>query len=229
MIRPDPWRRITAAACFIVKSTPFRFTPMTLSQSERSTVSMRLAALDREPRRGRDAGVGEDDVEPSLGRDDVVDQRLNLALVRDVDDERARGRAALGELRRHRLDPLGVDVGERDVRAAVRQHLGHREAEPARRAGDDGARAADVEEPLLHARARSWDEDRPPGDLAFPELVEHVVHVLERMRLGAKRRSGRGRGSSRSSQRSIQLPTRFPATTVSPTTKPTDGCETVPP
>ena len=40
MIRPEPWRRITAAACFMVNGTPFRLTPMTLSQSARSTVSM---------------------------------------------------------------------------------------------------------------------------------------------------------------------------------------------
>ena len=58
-----------------------------------------LATLDREARRGRDAGVGEDDVEPSLGRDDVGDQRLDLALVGDVDHVRARVRTALDELR----------------------------------------------------------------------------------------------------------------------------------
>ena len=111
-----------------------------------------LAALDGEPRRGRDAGVGDDDVQPALGRHGVVDQRLNLALVGDVEDERARGRAAVDQLCRHLLDPLGVDVGQRDVRATVRKHLGHREAEPARRAGDDDARPPDVEDALLHAR-----------------------------------------------------------------------------
>ena len=99
MIRPDPWRRITAAACFIVKSTPFRLTPMHLVPVRALDGVDALAPLDREPGRGGDAGVGDDDVQPALGRDGVVDQRLNLALVRDVDDERARGRAALGELR----------------------------------------------------------------------------------------------------------------------------------
>jgi hypothetical protein len=43
-----------------------------------------------------------------------------------------------------------VDVRERHTRAAVGQHLGHREAEPAGRACHDGPHVADVEEPAEH-------------------------------------------------------------------------------
>ena len=57
-----------------------------------------------------------------------------------------RAASARGDL----VEPLGVDVGERDPRAAVGQHLGDREAEPARRAGHERAAAADVEESAHH-------------------------------------------------------------------------------
>src|SRR5262249_50741373 len=67
-------------------------------------------------------------------------------LVGDVDDEGARREPASRERGRRLLEELAVHVGERDSRAAVGEHLGHRETEPARRAGDDRAQAADVEE-----------------------------------------------------------------------------------
>ena len=95
-MRPAPCRFITAAACFIVKRTPSRLTPSTRSQSARSTVSRLLASFDREAGHRADAGVREYDVEPALGRDHVVDERLDLILIGDVDHERADGAAALG-------------------------------------------------------------------------------------------------------------------------------------
>ena len=146
MIRPAPWRFITAAAARIVCITPFRFTSSTVSQSSRRTVSRVWPPSTRKPGHRGQARVRERDVHAPLGGDDVVEQRLHLRLVPDVGDERPRVPAALDELLRGRLEPRLVDVGERHVRAAVRQHLGHREAEPARGAGHHDAGAADVEE-----------------------------------------------------------------------------------
>ena len=172
----------------MVKRTPFRFTREHLVPVRALDRIETLATLDREARSRCDAGVGEDDVEPSRRRDDVGDQRLDLALVGDVDHVRARVRSALDERGRDALEPLAVEVGQRHTCSALREHLGDRVAESARRARDDGTRAANVEEPLLHARRLGHGtRTARPGDLAFPELVEHVVHLLERMRLGAKR------------------------------------------
>jgi hypothetical protein len=106
----------------------------------------RLAALDAEAGHRGEARVGERDVDAALAVDGVVEERLHLRIVPDVGDERVRVVASLDEIARRRLEPCLVDVGERHVRAAVRQYLGHREAEAARRAGDHDPGAPDVEE-----------------------------------------------------------------------------------
>src|SRR4051812_6017335 len=107
-----------------------------------------LAALDGEAGDGGDAGVREDDVDPAVCRDGVVEERLDLRLVRHVGDERADG--AAGERVGRGREQGGVDVGERDAGAAVGQHLREREAEAARRAGDDDAAVAHLEEAGEH-------------------------------------------------------------------------------
>ena len=96
-------------------------------------------------------GVREDDVDAAVGRGGVRRRRsaptassvTSTTAVRTSQPPCGEPPAALGE-------PLGVDVGERDARAALGQHLGGRETEPARGAGHDGAPAADVEEARRH-------------------------------------------------------------------------------
>ena len=185
-----------------------------------------LAALDREPRRRGDAALAKTTSSPPSAATTSSTRAWTCASSEtSTTNERTvapRSASAGGDA----LEALGVDVGERDPRAAVREHLGHRQAEPARRAGDDGPRSADIEDPLLDAASRH--EDGAPGDLALAQPVEHVVHLLERMRLRPQRHVAAP----------VQLqelpevdpaPDEVPGTTVSPATKPTDGCATVPP
>ncbi len=111
----------------------------------------RLSAVEPEPRDRGEPRICEDDVHTALLLDDVVEERLHLALVGHVHDERAHVEVARAQPLRARVEPLRVDVGKGDPGAALRQHLGHREAEPCRRPRHDDPRAMDVEHPLVDA------------------------------------------------------------------------------
>ena len=76
---------------------------------------------------------------------------------------------------------------------------------------------------------RLRNEHGAAGDLAVPELLEHVVHRVQRVGLGLQGRRVPAAWSWSSSQRSIQVPTRLPTTACSLTTSAGDGIEIVPP
>ena len=205
-MRPEPCGFITRAALRIVCMTPVRFTPRTCPSPRAGSCRMSVR-----PRTGSPA--------PRRGPRWRTRRRLRPAprrrrrralygvLVADVDDEWARVEAARTERLGARGEPLLVDVGQGDPGAAFREHLGHREAEPARRARDDRR------DPRT-SKSRSWTlvtgSGRPARDLSLAQPVEHVVHLLEAVSLAPQCHAPRA-CSWRSSQRSIQLPTRFPS------------------
>jgi hypothetical protein len=83
-----------------------------------------------------DAGIGHEDVDAAEFSDRVVDAGLDRRFVGHVHDDGGRPDAA-------RLDLVGcglrgslVDVGDRDVRAIVGQHLGDALADATRGASD---------------------------------------------------------------------------------------------
>ena len=112
----------------------------------------RLATLGTEAWHGAETRVGDRHIDASLLLDDLVEELLHPVAVGDVADECAGVAAVRAQLLGRRGQPVLVDVRKRDAGAAVREHLGHCEAEPAGRAGDDDARAADVEQPRQRLR-----------------------------------------------------------------------------
>ena len=173
----------------------------------------RLPVLEPEAGHGSEARVGEHDVHSALRVDDVVEERLNGVLVADVRDCLARVEPARAQRLGARREPLLVDVGKRDPGAALREHLGHREAEPARRARDDRPRSPDVEEPLLDARHGT----RTARPVTSPSRSLSSTSFTSSRRCVSLRSVTSPRAWSwRSSQRSIQLPTRLPTSDVSP-------------
>ena len=84
-----------------------------------------------------DAGVVADHVqlaEPRLGR---VGQPLDRLVARRRRPRAARPRSWRGSAGRPRAQRLALDVGHGDLHAAAGERLGHSEADPARRPGDD--------------------------------------------------------------------------------------------
>src|SRR5262249_38663664 len=170
---------------------------------------------------------GDDDVDLGRGVGRGFHPRLKASLVGHVADERSCRRAARRQRLRRGLQPVSVQVCERDVRATVGEHLRHREPEAARGAGDEGTRAGDVEQPLLHTRAHGTSTARP---VTSPlRRLSRTSFTLSSAWVCATSRVSPRPCSWSSSHRSIQLPTRLPTISVSPTTSPTEGTETTPP
>ena len=75
-----------------------------------------------------------------------------------------------------------MDVGQRDARAALGQHLRHREPEPRGSTRDDDARVADVEEPAEHLRRIGHADDSkipPMREPLFTETLQISVVVRD--------------------------------------------------
>lgn len=94
------------------------------------------------PRRRRDAGVGDDDVEGAEPLDDLVRRQLHGLGVGDIGVERQR---ALADGSRGRLRGLALQVEHGDARAASVERAARLEPDPLRRAGYEHHLAVEVE------------------------------------------------------------------------------------
>ena len=94
-------------------------------------------AGDRRAR--REAGGGDEDVEPAVGEHRRVDGAPDGRLVGDVGRDRDRAAETIRghELVCHLLRAVGVQVGDDDVRSALGEHARGRAADAARAAGDE--------------------------------------------------------------------------------------------
>ena len=75
-----------------------------------------------------------------------------------------------------------MDVSERDARAALGQHLRHREPEPGSSSRDDDPPVADVEEPAEHVcRIGHADDSKipPMREPLFTETLQIAVVVRD--------------------------------------------------
>ena len=115
--------------------------------------SVDRACLGQVARSGADAGVGEDGVEPTATLGGSVDGGTQGGEVRHIEDDALDGGAGGGEAPGVPFQRLGIDVRHDDMGAVVGHDLGHGEAEAARRAGDEGDMAGNVEQVRrLHRR-----------------------------------------------------------------------------
>ena len=85
--------------------------------------------------RARDARAGNEDVDAAVPSLDPVAGCLNRGGIGDVDGDAGRSVADLG---RGLLREAAIDIPDRDGRAALREALGHRPADPLGTARDDG-------------------------------------------------------------------------------------------
>ena len=164
--------------------TPVRFTPRTLSQSARWIVSNVCPSSNRKPgTEARPALANTTSTPPCASTTSSKSPcTASSSLTSTTNGRASRPRGGAPRCSR-RAAPRGCRPG--DPGAAFREHLGHREAEPARRARDDRPRSPDVEEPLLDAG--HGIEDGPARDLSLAQPVEHVVHLLEAVSLAPQR------------------------------------------
>jgi hypothetical protein len=109
-----------------------------------------------------DPRVVDEDVDPSVGGEDLGDGGADGVLVRDVDLVRGRVGASLREPSRSGRGRVPVEVEEGDAGAFCGETLGRREAQAASRPGDEGRLPG---EPCL-TRARGGPS------LAIPLLVD---------------------------------------------------------
>ena len=96
---------------------------------------------------GGDAGVREDDVEASVRGDGARERGIHRCGIGDVGDDGADVAAPALELAGDLREAFAVDVGQRDARPAVGQHLGERLADAAGGARDERPLPLHVEQP----------------------------------------------------------------------------------
>ena len=115
--RRGPGAISTRMASRATRKWPVEFTANERSQS--------ASAMRSTGRRMRDAGVGDQDVEATVGEHGRLEGLPDRRLAGDVhaDPERAPAADRLADLVRHPARGFGVDVGDRDVRALGRQAL----------------------------------------------------------------------------------------------------------
>jgi len=96
-------------------------------------------------------------VQPAVGGDGELDHRRAGVVVGDVDAD-GRGRSpVIPDAGRGRLGPVEILVGEYDARPLTGERLRGRQADAARRTGDQDAPAV---EPGAHADAAAMSESR---------------------------------------------------------------------
>jgi hypothetical protein len=94
---------------------------------------------------GVDAGVGERDVEPAVGRRRIVDRAIECGVIGHVGDGAAHVEPLALKPGGLRGDRIGVEVDQRHARAVRREHLAVREPQSTGTAGDDHAEPGHVE------------------------------------------------------------------------------------
>jgi hypothetical protein len=94
-----------------------------------------LAVGGEEAGAAADSGVGEDDIETSFARNEIINHGLQGAGVEHVDRLTLDRSAPLAQRRHHRLEPFGFLIEEEDLRAVVGERIGDAEAEARRPAG----------------------------------------------------------------------------------------------
>src|SRR5581483_5290005 len=92
----------------------------------------------------RDAGIVDEDVDPAPLLEDLVDHRLDVARVGDVHLEIERAAAELLDRGDGLFGAPGIQIGDDDVGASLREGFGNGAADALRRAGDDGMLAVKV-------------------------------------------------------------------------------------
>ncbi len=140
MMLPPPWRFITSATHWLIRSGPSRLTAKILRHSS-SVISL---VFDRD---GLIPALLTRHVDPTERPFDLGDERRDRLPLADMAGERQDGRTGLRlDLLRHRLAQILFAAADDDRRPGGGEPGRHRPTDPLGRAGDDRHLAAEIEQ-----------------------------------------------------------------------------------